>query len=216
MSTTTEIKQERDESAVAASAGATAFGRIIVVRHGRPNKDREAGPRLNWREYREWWAGYEEAPLLENGQKPSDRLMKEAANAPFVFSSSRPRAIGTAKAIAQGRDVKVDPVFIEATLPPPHWPEHRRYLPKTWNKIARIAWLLGHADEGDEHLDQARERASRATDVLVEAASNGHDVVLAAHGWFNRMLRPELKMRGFACRHDGGDGYWSFRIYEKR
>ena len=42
------------------------------------------------------------------------------------------------------------------------------------------------------------------------------DVVLAAHGWFNRMLRPQLKKRGWANVHDGGDKYWSFRIYQKR
>ena len=47
-------------------------------------------------------------------------------------------------------------------------------------------------------------------------AGEGRDVVLAAHGWFNRMLRPELKKRGWTCVHDGGDKYWSYRIYQKR
>ena len=39
-------------------------------------------------------------------------------------------------------------------------------------------------------------------------------VALFAHGWFNRMLRPELKRQGWTCVRDGGDGYWSWRRYE--
>jgi hypothetical protein len=46
--------------------------------------------------------------------------------------------------------------------------------------------------------------------------SGGRDVVLAAHGWFNRMLRPHIKRRGWVCVHNGGDKYWSYRIYEKK
>ena len=70
-----------------------------------------------------------------------------------------------------------------------------------------------HAD-GDEHISETRIRADKAAEKLI-AASGDHDVVLAAHGWFNRMLRPALKKRGWVCRRDGGDSYWSFRVYEK-
>ena len=187
-------------------------GRIIIVRHGKPNLDREAGPRLTWREYREWWAKYEKAPLAE-GQDPPLKLLDAAQHAPFLFASIRPRAVETAQKIAGDREVHTDPVFVEAPLPPPHW-ENKRYLPKTWNKIARLSWLWGHHDI-DESREQAETRAELAADKLVEASMAGEDVVLAAHGWFNRMLRPALKKRGWRCRRDGGDGYWSFRIYEK-
>jgi broad specificity phosphatase PhoE len=90
-----------------------------------------------------------------------------------------------------------------------------RYLPKTWNKLARAAWLLGHHD-GDEHIRDARARAAQAAAKLVDAAQGGSDVVLAAHGWFNRMLRPQLLKLGWYCVHDGGDKYWSYRIYKKK
>ena len=69
---------------------------------------------------------------------------------------------------------------------------------------------------GEEHVRDARRRAARASEVLIDAAGEGRDVVLAAHGWFNRMLRPELRKRGWANVHDGGDKYWSYRIYEKK
>jgi broad specificity phosphatase PhoE len=192
-------------------ARAARPGRIIVVRHGRPVLNRNEGPRLDWKAYRDWWSRYEQSPLAD-GQKCPDALIAEVRDDAVVFSSVRPRAMQTADALARGRSVTRDPTFNEAPLPPPRW--GARYLPKTWNKIARVAWLMGHHD-GDEHVRDAKQRASKAADILVAAATKGPDVVLAAHGWFNRMLRPELRRRGWSCLHDGGDKYWSYRIYVK-
>jgi broad specificity phosphatase PhoE len=187
-------------------------GRIIIVRHGRPVLNRNEGPRLDWRAYRDWWSRYEQSPLADDQTCP-DALIAEVRDDAVVFSSVRPRAMQTADALAGGRMVTRDATFNEAPLPPPRW--GAKYLPKTWNKIARVAWLMGHHD-GDEHVRDARSRASKAADVLVSTAMKGPDVVLAAHGWFNRMLRPQLRRRGWSCVHDGGDKYWSYRIYEKR
>jgi dimethylsulfone monooxygenase len=60
---------------------------------------------------------------------------------------------------------------------------------------------------------EAEARAALAAEQLVRAAQEG-SVALFAHGWFNRMLRPELKSRGWVCVRDGGDDYWSWRRYE--
>lgn len=188
-------------------------GRIIIVRHGKPALDREAGPRLDWRAYRDWWASYE-AGSLADGQAPPEHLLRHAAGDVVVLSSMRPRAIETARHISGGREIKSHDLFNEAPLPPPQWSVRRKFLPKTWNKIARLAWLMGHHG-GEEHIKQTRIRAERAAELLIAEASLGRDVVLAAHGWFNRMLRPVLRARGWRCIHDGGDSYWSFRIYTR-
>ena len=187
-------------------------GRIIIVRHGRPVLNRNEGPRLDWKAYRDWWSRYEQSPLAD-GQHPPEALMREIPGDALMLSSMRPRAMQTADRLAGGRAVKRDATFNEAPLPPPRW--KAQYLPKTWNKIARAVWLLGHHD-GDEHVRAAKTRAGQAAELLIEAAGEGRDVVLAAHGWFNRMLRPQLRRRGWICVHDGGDKYWSYRIYQRR
>ena len=64
-------------------------------------------------------------------------------------------------------------------------------------------------------MKQARQRAAAAASKLDEASSEGK-VYLAAHGWFNRMLRPEMKKLGWKCSYDGGDADGSYRIYEYR
>lgn len=187
-------------------------GPIIVSRHGRPALDRTAGPRLNWREYRDWWDRYEAGALAE-GQVAPDALKQIVQDAEIVFASARLRAQQTAARAAPHLQAEYDALFNEAPLPPPLLPGVR-YLPKTWNVLARAVWLNGHALDG-ESVKQARQRAKEAAAKLHKASDAGK-VYLAAHGWFNRMLRPELKALGWKCAYDGGDSYWSFRVYEYR
>lgn len=187
-------------------------GPIIVSRHGRPALNRSAGPKLNWKEYRDWWDRYEAGSLAEDQAAPK-KLKDAVAGIDLVLSSARPRAVETATWATDGREPEQHAVFNEAPLPPPRF-KTRRYLPKTWNILARTAWLRGHKLDG-EGVIEARERAAEAAQVLHDKAEN-RSVYLAAHGWFNRMLRRPLKKLGWVCVYDGGDKYWSFRVYEYR
>ncbi len=186
-------------------------GPIIVARHGRPALDRRAGPKIGWREYKDWWARYEIGSLAP-GQEPPEELCRLALDSVRVLSSTRARAIETATKVAPWAEIETDPVYVEANLPPPVI-EGVRFLPKTWNILARAAWLRGHALDG-EGVDAAGKRATLAAQQLDEAAEAGK-IFLAAHGWFNRMLRPRLRKLGWRCVYDGGDKYWSYRVYRK-
>ncbi|MEZ5952712.1 MAG: histidine phosphatase family protein [Hyphomonas sp.] len=191
---------------------ASRRGPIVISRHGKPQLDRTAGPRLDWRQYKDWWARYELSPLRDDEVAPQ-ALMDTVRDADIVMASGRIRAQETAARAAPHMQAAYDDVFNEAPLPPPTIPGVR-YLPKTWNILARAAWMNGHALDG-ESVVQARLRAMEAAQKLHEASVDAK-VYLAAHGWFNRMLRPELKKLGWKCVHDGGDSYWSYRIYEYR
>ncbi|MEL7539790.1 MAG: histidine phosphatase family protein [Pseudomonadota bacterium] len=190
----------------------TGRGPIIISRHGRPALDRTAGPKLSWREYVDWWEQYESGCLAEDQTVP-EKLVAAVKEIDLILSSERPRAKQTAEWATQGRSPDPDRLFNEAPLPPPRF-RTRKFLPKTWNVLARTVWLRGHALEG-ENVGEARERAVQAALRLHEAAE-GKSVYLAAHGWFNRMLRRPLRKLGWVCVYDGGDKYWSYRIYEYR
>jgi len=187
-------------------------GPVIVSRHGRPALNRSAGPRLDWVQYRDWWERYEIGRLAED-QEPPQPLIDAVADVDLVLSSARIRAIETAQWATKGRDPEPDPVFNEAPLPPPRL-SGKRYLPKTWNVLARLVWIFGHKLDG-ESISEARVRAKAAAAKMHEA-SEGKTVYVAAHGWFNRMLRRPMERLGWVCVRDGGDGYWSYRIYEYR
>jgi hypothetical protein len=188
----------------------TRPGFIIIGRHGRPRGDRRTP--IGWRAYKEWWAEYDRAGLSD-GQVPPPGLLKAAAAADAIFSSTLPRSIETAVAIAGGKPIVTDAVFIEAPLPPP--PIWGKRTPRHWGVLARIAWWLGRAD-GEESRGEAELRAHAAAATLTARALRGENVVLMAHGWFNRMMRTVLRQSGWRCVEDGGDAYWSFRRYEYR
>jgi len=186
-------------------------GPIIVSRHGKPALNRDVGPRLTWKEYIDWWAAYE-AGALEDGQTPPPKLMANVADADIVLTSGRLRAQQTAAMAAPHLEAIEDPLYNEAPLPPPQW--KLRFKPRTWNKYARAVWMTGHS-LGGETVSEARLRARKAAEAL-HARSEAGKVYLAAHGWFNRMIRKELRRLGWKCTYNGGDSYWSFREYKWR
>ena len=188
---------------------ATRIGSIVIARHGQPHADRNV--RIDHRGYREWWANYDRASLHPD-EKPPEELVRHAAQADLIYASTLPRAIHTAQLVAVGREIITDPVFNEAPLPPPPiWGKRR---PGAWGVWARMAWWLGRHD-GFESRRQAEVRAEAAVATLTAQALRGQNIVLCAHGWFNRMMRPVLRRQGWREVENRGDSYWSFRRYEK-
>ncbi|MES1158874.1 MAG: histidine phosphatase family protein [Terricaulis silvestris] len=185
-------------------------GAIVIVRHGEPDADRTV--KIGWRDYQEWWAHYNRTGLKSN-EHPPEKLLELGRTSHLIFASTLPRAIRTAEAVACGRDVITDPVFVEAPLPPP--PMWGKRTPRAWGVWSRIFWWMGRND-GEESRGHAELRAEAAVATLTARALRGENVMLCAHGWFNRMMRPVLKRQGWRCIYDGGDGYWAYRVYEKR
>lgn len=183
---------------------------IILARHGEPDLSRRV--RLNWRGYKYWWRLYDEAGL-KPGQHAPNMIKELARQSDIVISSTLPRAIETAeKANGASPDIQ-EPLLVEAGLPPPNL-GYIRLKPRTWGIIARVCWVFGFSGEV-ESQKLAKIRAEKAADVLSDHASDGKMVFVAAHGWFNRMIRPALKRQGFKCTEDHGDLHWSYRRFER-
>ncbi|MBY0562797.1 MAG: histidine phosphatase family protein [Hyphomonadaceae bacterium] len=189
---------------------ATRIGAIVIARHGRPHVDRSV--RIDRAAYRQWWAHYD-ASGLHPDEKPPEELLRQAEQSDIIYASTLQRAIHTAQMLAGGREIVTDPVFIEAPLPPPALAGKRS--PSAWGVLARAAWWFGHHENGESRR-QAEVRAQAAVATLTAQALRGQNVLLCAHGWFNRMMRPVLRRQGWREVEDGGDRYWSYRRYEKR
>ncbi len=190
------------------TSAAASAGEIVLARHGRPALDRSQ--KMDWRGYRAWWEAYDQGGLAE-GQAPPEALKAIAARADVIFSSTLQRSRETAAWAAPGREVFADADFVEAPLPSPPIPG-LRLKPTLWGAVARLTWSFG-VSAGQESCAQATERARKAADKAIAASDGGKLVLVCAHGWFNRMMRPQLLARGWACVEDGGDGYWGHRRF---
>lgn len=198
-------------AAVIESDDTGRLGAIVLARHGEPALSRKC--LITSDQYRRWWADYEVGGLLP-GQTPPAALVETAKKAGVILSSTRPRATQTAAAVAAGREVASDALFIEAPLPPPRFPSWFRLSPRWWGVVSRFWWWAFDHHQGEESRREAEARADRAADALIGRARAGHDVLVLAHGYFNHMVGRRLKAKGWRLTGDQGFKYWSARTFE--
>ncbi len=186
-------------------------GRIITARHGRPDLARDLT--ITAREYEDWWSQYDASGLAAD-ERPPESLVALADSAETILSSTLPRAIETARHIAGAeRAIPADPMFVEAPLPPPPFPDFVKLRPGQWGVVSRTLWFLGFAPEGVENHLQSWGRVRKIAARLAEVAEDG-DVVLCAHGYLNWMIDQQLRRNSWVrTSRDGGNHYWSWRIY---
>lgn len=186
-------------------------GRIITARHGRPDLSRKM--KITAREYGNWWARYDESGLHPD-ERPPEGLIAIAKEAKTVLSSTLPRAVETAAQATGGvRDVPADSMFVEAPLPSPPVP-FLRLRPGPWGVVSRSFWFWGYAPGGMETHWQTWGRVRNISARLIDHAVDG-DVLLCAHGYLNWMLNRQLRKDGWTMvSRDGGNDYWSWRVYE--
>ncbi len=187
-------------------------GRIITVRHGRPDLSRDL--KITAAEFGDWWTRYDRAGLHPDERSPQG-LIDLASEARTVLSSTLPRSIETARQATGGkRDVPADPIFVEAPLPPPPAPSFLKLHPAAWGVISRTFWFLGYAPGDIEAHVDTWDRVRNITARLSRHAHDG-DVMLCAHGYLNWMIDRRLRREGWLqTSRAGGNRYWSWRIYE--
>jgi len=186
-----------------------AGARIILIRHGQPAISLR--PHANHREFRSYIESYDAAGLDPVSLPPREiaDLVKELD---FVFTSGRPRAHESAKALAPHAELAADALFVEAPLASPPIPLIRMRVPK-WAVVARLLWHAGY-NPGIENYAGARDRAVKAADILVAKVWHGGAVALVAHGYFNAMIGRQLRKRGFHRTGSHRVQYWNAVIYD--
>jgi len=183
--------------------------RIILVRHGQPALPLR--PRASHSEFRDYIDAYEQAGLDPESLPPQELsdLVKELDH---VFTSDRPRARESAKALAPHMELQADPLFAEAPLASPRIPLLRMRVAK-WAVVARLLWHVGYHPE-IENYRKAKHRAGQAADILTNKVREGGNAVLVAHGYFNAMIGRQLRQRGFTRTGAHRVRYWNAVTYE--
>ena len=183
--------------------------RIILVRHGRPAIS--TSHRTSHREFRDYIDAYEAAGLDPDSVPPEELqdLVKELS---AVYTSGKPRAQDSARALAPNAELIADPLFVEAPLASPRIPLLRMKVP-TWAVMARILWHAGYHPEIEDYR-RSKHRAVRAADILTKRAREEGTAALVAHGYFNLIIGRELRRRGFRKTGSHLVQFWNAVIYD--
>ena len=182
--------------------------KIILVRHGEPAFDMSQTIHRN-----DWATGldaYDDAGLKSDSHPPQTlhAVIKHSAR---VLSSHLPRAMESAQRLRPGAKCISSELFREAPLP--------RQLPvpfpcsaKTGAIITRLLWFMGYAGGAESHR-QARQRATDATQQLIEHARTTGSVLLVGHGIFNLFIARRLLSQGWSGPKRHQSRYWGCSVY---
>ena len=184
-------------------------GRIILVRHGRPALPLR--PRTSHHGFRDYIDAYEAAGLDPENLPPQE-LSDLVKDLDHVFTSGRPRAHQSARALAPHAELEANPLFAEAPLASPRIPLLKMRVPK-WAVVARILWHAGYNPK-IENYRKAKHRAAEAADILIGKIRDGGSAVLVAHGYFNAMIGRQLRQRGFTRTGAHRVRYWNAVTYQ--
>ncbi len=185
--------------------------RIVLVRHGKPDVEKYTSGEDG--SYREWLKKYNAAGINKLDKPPAE-LVKLIGEFDVVLSSDLKRAVDSAQALANGKEIIKDKVFREFELP-----ESKRKLPRfspgVWSLIFRILWFTGYSNKS-ENFSDAKERIRSSADKLIELSEDHSGIVLIGHGLMNRFIGRELIKRGWKKHGRTGSSYWGFSEYIKK
>lgn len=177
---------------------------ILLVRHGR-----SAHIHAGWvdaRGFLRWGEAYEAAGISIAEKPPAD-LIAAAARAGAIVASDAPRAIESARLLAQGRDVIVSPDLRELELSPPPLPGR---MPLGFWKLAfGIRWLWRQISKRSNATEAELIRAGDAARRLIDVSRTHGSVLVVTHGSFRHFLSSALVRSGWIERRRGRQSHWS-------
>ncbi|MDX8047080.1 histidine phosphatase family protein [Gracilibacillus sp. S3-1-1] len=81
-----------------------------------------------------------------------------------------------------------------------------------WAVILRLLWFSGYSNEC-ESLSDAKQRAKKASQRLIDYADEYNSVVLVGHGFFNMFIAKELQKKGWKGKRKVGVKHWNCTTY---
>lgn len=175
--------------------------RIILVRHGQP----EFNTRI--------WLRGESVKSALMQYRDSRVITASSDNQPYqqlvngyCISSKLSRARDSMN-LCRCAQAEVSELLNEAELPYPN----NLFVRLPWSVlivICRLAWLFGYRSNA-AGISRDKDRAKKASKLLMDKASEHETVCVFAHGITNRLIARELKKHGWKIQSKTGDGFWS-------
>ncbi|MEI4800909.1 histidine phosphatase family protein [Bacillus sp. NPDC077411] len=183
---------------------------ILLIRHGK-SKFTENN-RITCKEFKNWVEKYDYNGVFEEPSYPSETL-KKISSANIVITSDLKRSVESAKLLNPKLKAISVSLFRETELPA----LSRKLLdlklkPSNWAVILRCLWFCGYSNEC-ESLNNAKRRAKKASQLLIDYARKHKSVALVGHGFFNMLIAKELQRMGWKGKRKTSTKHWGCTIY---
>jgi len=179
---------------------------ISLIRHGKSQLIKN--DKITGLEFNKWVEKYDYLGVIEESTYPSATLEK-VATANIIITSDLKRAVESARLLNPVTKIISDPLFRETELPSNSSQSFNVKLkPSIWAIVLRILWFSGFSYEC-ESLKQAKFRANKASQQLVEYANEYKSVVLVGHGFFNMLIAKELQKKGWKGTRKRDAKHWN-------
>ncbi|OMP67890.1 histidine phosphatase family protein [Domibacillus epiphyticus] len=177
---------------------------ITLIRHGKSRWTENH--RMRYNEFARWVEGYNNTGVVEEDNYPAETVQK-MINARVVVTSDLKRSIESAKILKPNAKIIMNAIFRETELPLMARTGILRFPPNVWAVILRCLWMIGFSNKC-ESFHEAKKRAEKAAQLLVDYAKNNERVVLVGHGFFNRLIANELTKRGWKGERKTSSKHW--------
>jgi broad specificity phosphatase PhoE len=183
---------------------------ISLIRHGKSRLTENE--KVTCLDFKKWVEKYDYNGVFEESAYPSETIEK-VENAKIVITSDLKRAIQSAKLLNPEVKTIPDPLFRETELPTQSMKVMDIKLrPSIWAIIMRLLWFCGYSNDC-ESLSNAKLRAKKTSQQLINYAEEYKSVVLVGHGFFNMLIAKELQRRGWKGKRKTGSKHWNCTTY---
>ena len=183
--------------------------KIILMRHGMPNLPKLG--KMTGAEFVNWINLYNAASLDSKCSHLHDSVLISKSCRAAVCSTLT-RSIESADKLKLSSRAEVSSDFVEAGLPSFNV-LNLKCSENFWLLFFRALWLLGYAPNSESY-SQAKLRAKKCADQLIEIAKEKDSVVFVGHGILNKLIAKELRACNWQGSSKAKSKYWQFSVYE--
>ena len=178
------------------------------MRHGKPTVSLQE--KISGNQFRSFVERYNAAKITSNS-KPSGYTLNLIQDAKFIFTSDLARTIDSARILDHHIQPISKTIFRELNCWL-HFPTDIKLSAFTWVIISRILWEIGYHQDC-ESPKQARQRAKKATELLIEQHQCTGSVLLIAHGGINILIATHLRKMGWRGPRNPDGSHWGITTY---
>jgi broad specificity phosphatase PhoE len=172
---------------------------IILIRHGKPASANN--PIVDACEYTQWIKRYNTSNVAQDSRP--EKINNDFKSF-YTLSSDLNRAIHSANIYLENTPKVIDNLYREMEIPRYKFPFKLRAW--HWVYFSRLLWILGLRGKF-ESFKEAKHRANKAADNLIEIAKVHDQVILFGHGYMNLYIRKSLIKKGWILNAKN-NAYW--------